>query len=307
MKDHAFRLLIAVAAALVPSVAAAQHDAHQAAPASAADMAQCAQAQPLIQNIVAAATARLESARQSNNPADMRAAIDSLESALRDIRTQLAPCTAATPDPRGAHTMPGMQDPVAALPPGAPMDQSKMRTGGGAPAATPGTATGTKPTAPAAPMDHSKMPMGGGAPAAKPGSATGTKPTTPAAPMNHSKMPRGGSVPATTGTATGTKPTAPAAPMDHSKMPMGGGAPAGKPESAAGAKPAPSTTMDHSKMPMGAEAAPGTVVDPVNGLKVDPASAPKMTYQGQTYYFSSEQSKKEFLENPAKFAKKPKQ
>jgi YHS domain-containing protein len=47
-------------------------------------------------------------------------------------------------------------------------------------------------------------------------------------------------------------------------------------------------------------------MDPVNGLMVDPATAPKTTYQGRTYYFSSEQSRKEFLENPAKFAKKPK-
>ena len=47
-------------------------------------------------------------------------------------------------------------------------------------------------------------------------------------------------------------------------------------------------------------------MDPVNGLMVDPATAPKTSYQGQTYYFSSEQSRKEFLENPAKFAKKPK-
>jgi YHS domain-containing protein len=47
-------------------------------------------------------------------------------------------------------------------------------------------------------------------------------------------------------------------------------------------------------------------MDPVNGLMVDPATAPKTTYQGQTYYFSSEQSRKEFLQNPAKFAKKPK-
>src|SRR5262249_32742773 len=47
-------------------------------------------------------------------------------------------------------------------------------------------------------------------------------------------------------------------------------------------------------------------MDPVNGLLVDPATAPTTTYQGQIYYFSSEQSHKEFLENPAKFAKKPK-
>ena len=47
-------------------------------------------------------------------------------------------------------------------------------------------------------------------------------------------------------------------------------------------------------------------MDPVNGLMVDTATAPKTTYQGQTYYFSSEQSRKEFLANPSKFAKKPK-
>jgi YHS domain-containing protein len=46
--------------------------------------------------------------------------------------------------------------------------------------------------------------------------------------------------------------------------------------------------------------------DPVNGLMVDPAKAPKTTYEGQTYYFSSEQSRKAFLSNPGKFAKKPK-
>jgi YHS domain-containing protein len=64
--------------------------------------------------------------------------------------------------------------------------------------------------------------------------------------------------------------------------------------------------MDHSKMQMGGEAKPGKVMDPVNGLVVDPATAPKTTYQGQTYYFSSERTLKEFLANPVKFAKKPK-
>jgi YHS domain-containing protein len=39
---------------------------------------------------------------------------------------------------------------------------------------------------------------------------------------------------------------------------------------------------------------------------VDAKTAPKTTYQGRTYYFSSEQSLKEFLESPAKFANKPK-
>jgi YHS domain-containing protein len=71
------------------------------------------------------------------------------------------------------------------------------------------------------------------------------------------------------------------------------------------AKPETSTSADphagHSAAQSGDKQ-----MDPVNGLMVDPATAPKTTHQGQTYYFSSEQSRKEFLENPAKFAKKPK-
>lgn len=217
MNTHILRLAVAVTAAFLPGIAIAQHDTHQpgASPASA-ELAQCVRVQPFVDNIIAAATARLEVARQSNNPSDMRAAVDHLEAALRDIRARLEPCAAAAPatGPDEGRTMPGVQQPS-----GAP--------------------------APAAPMDHSRMPPGG-APAAQPG------PT------------------------MSTKPAAPAAPMDHSKMPMGG------------------------------EAKPGKVVDPINGLMVDPTTAFKTTYRGQTYYFSSQQSRKEFLTNPAKFAKKPK-
>jgi YHS domain-containing protein len=243
MNIHSLQLVIALTATFVPGVATAQHEAHQAGAGQASpEMLQCARAQPVINKIIAAAMARVESARLSNNPAEMRTAVDHLEAALRDIRAQLEPCsaTAAATDPHGGHAMPGMPQT-----PGAP-------------------ATG-------APMDHSKMPMGG-TPTAKPGAATDTK------------------------------PAAPAAPMDHSKMPMGG-APAAKPDAAAGAKPA--ATLDHSKMSMGGGEQPGKVMDSVTGLVVDTATAPKTTYQGQTY-FSSEQARKEFLENPAKFAKKPK-
>jgi len=79
---------------------------------------------------------------------------------------------------------------------------------------------------------------------------------------------------------------------------------------------APAAADPHAghEMPAGKPAVkrekPGRIerqMDPVNGLMVDPTSAPKTTYQGHTYYFSSEQTLKEFLENPAKFAKKPKQ
>ena len=172
-------LAVAFNTAFFPGTAVAQHDAHQpgAAPASA-EMAQCARVQPVVDSIIAAATARLESARQSNSPSEMRAAVDHLEGALRDIRTQLASCAA----PPGA-TPPAVSDPHAghAMPP---------------------------------------------------------------------------------------------APATPSKAPA--------------VKPAPKE------------------MDPVNGLIVDPATSPKTTYQGETYYFSSEQSRKEFLANPAKFAKKPK-
>ena len=239
-------LAIALASAFVPGTGVAQREAYAAGdPQAAAGMAQCAQVQPVVDNIITAATARLESARQSNSAAEMRAAVDNLQAALRDIRAQLSPCAAAGAE-AGAHagrTMPGMQQPPSAPAPAAPMEHSMPM--GNAPAAKPGAATGTKPAAPTAPMDHSKMPMGS-TPAAKPGGATGTKPAPPTAPM------------------------------------------------------------DHSKMPMGGDAKPGKVMDPVNGLMVDPASSPKTTYQGQTYYFSSEQTRKEFLENPAKFAKNSK-
>jgi YHS domain-containing protein len=187
MNIRSLRLAVLVTAAFVPGPAGAQHVPHQAAaPRPSTDLGQCARAQPVVDNIIAVAMNRLESARQSNNPAEMRAAVDRLEAALRDIRTQLAPCSSATAaaDPQAGHTMPGMQQP----------------------------------------------------------------PVTPA----------------------------PAAPMDHSKMPMGG------------------------------EPKPGTVMDPVNGRMVDPATSFETTYQGQTYHFSSEQTRKEFMQNPAKYAKKPK-
>ena len=211
MNIHSLRIAVAFAAAVAPGVALAQHEAHQTGSGPSPEMLQCRRVQPAVDKIITAAMTRVESARLSNTPAEMRAAVDHLEAALRDIRAQLEPCAAgeAATNPHSGHTMPGMPPATAA------------------PAA--------------APMDHSKMPMGG-APVAKPGAVGGTKP---------------------------------AAPMDHSKMPMG-------------------------------DAQPGSVMDPVNGLTVDPATAPKTTYQGQTYYFSSEQSRKEFLENPAKFAKKPK-
>lgn len=246
MNIHSLPLAIAVTATLLPMVAIAQHDAQQTGPGQVLpEMAQCARIQPVINNIISAAMVRVESARLSNNAAEMRAAVDQFETALRDIRAQLEPCSVApaASDPHAGHAVPAT--------PQAP----------GAPAA-------------GAPMDHSKMPMGG-TPSSNPDAGAGAKPSAPAAPMDHSKMPVARAPSTKPGATPGAKPAAPTAPMDHSKMPMG-------------------------------EAQSGRVMDPVTGLMVDSATAPKTTYQGQTYYFSSEQSQKEFLENPAKFANKPK-
>lgn len=70
-------------------------------------------------------------------------------------------------------------------------------------------------------------------------------------------------------------------------------------------KPAPQSTTDpHAGH--AAQQPSGKQMDPVNGLMVDPSSAKKTIYRGQTYYFSSEQTLKEFLRNPAKFTRKPK-
>jgi YHS domain-containing protein len=251
MSTHNLGLGIAFAAALIPSLAWAQHDAHQPASpqASSAELTQCLRVQPVIVNIITAATSRAESARLSNSPTEMRAAVESLEAALRDIRAQSAPCStaAASTDPHADHARPTTQPSAAALP-------AQVPTGAADP--------------------HAGHTMRGAAAASK--GRTTAKPA-PSKPSKPAADPHAGHAP-----AAATTKTAPAA---------------AKPEAAKPADP----HAGHSS------AKPGDKqMDPVNGLMVDPATAPKTTYQGQTYYFSSEQSLKEFLASPAKFAKKPK-
>jgi hypothetical protein len=93
--------------------AAPQHEGHQVVTPSprpaTADPSECARAQPIVARIVDAAMMRLEMARQTNSPADMRAAIDDLQGALRDLRSQLAPCAALqapTAHPHAGQTSP---------------------------------------------------------------------------------------------------------------------------------------------------------------------------------------------------------
>ena len=259
MSTTTLRLTMALAAALLPSLATAQHEAHPPAPTqgSSAELTQCLRVQPVIGNIITAATGRAESARLSNSPTDMRAALESLEAALRDIRAQSAPCStaAASTSPHAGKTMP-MTQPSASTPPAkAPASAADPHAGHTAPGAAPASkaATTAKPAtakpAPSKPKPAAADPHAGH--------------TTPSAPA-----------------ATKTPPTA------------------AKPE---GAKPADPHAAHSPGQPQADKQ-----TDPVNGLLVDPTTAPKTTYQGETYYFSSEQSRKEFLENPAKFAKKPK-
>ena len=95
----------------------AQHQ-HPAAPPAAADGQDCAQAQIVVDALLQQMAARLEAARVSNSPADMRAAIDGLQTSVRDLRAQLAPCAALVPaDPHDGHAGHGTP-PKPTKPPG---------------------------------------------------------------------------------------------------------------------------------------------------------------------------------------------
>lgn len=255
MTAYQLRLAIALAVALIPSLASAQHEAHHPASAHApsAEVSQCLRVQPVIENIITAATARAEAARLSNSPSELRAAMDHLEAALRDIRAQLAPCAtaASSTDPHADHTM----------------------------ASTARSASAPPTQAPARVVDpHAGHTMPNPAPASKGTTSAKPAPSKPAASDPHAGHAASTAAPATKPAPT-SKPTAT------------------KPEAS---KSADSHAVHSPAQPVDKQ------MDPVNGLMVDSATAPKTAYQGQTYYFSSEQSRKEFLAHPAKFAKKPK-
>ena len=176
------KLLILGCAALLVGVAAvarAQHEGHQmpgqpqagAQAAPAETIRACVQAQQEIAVVADRVNARLEAARQTNSPAEMRSAMDDLQAALVEIRARAAACTAlqaAVPaggEPAG-HTMGTMQQEA----PGSP----------GTPVMQPGSTT-PAPAAPMRPMEHSGMthspaPQGTAA-AAKGSQATTAQPT----------------------------------------------------------------------------------------------------------------------------------
>ncbi len=158
---------------------------------AAAIVTPCAQAQMVVDQLLAAGMLRLDEARQSNAAPDLRAAVDSVQNTMRDARAQFAPCAAAAQaqqpaDPHAGHKMSPAPAPAGQPAAPAPMDHSKMPMG--ATPAKPAQAKPVKPRPSDAAVDHSKMPMAT-PPAAKPAPAKGGKPTAPAAPIDHSKMP----------------------------------------------------------------------------------------------------------------------
>lgn len=279
----------------------------------ATQLAACVQSQRDATMLIEAAEARLEAARQANEPAAMRSAVDDLQATLSRVRSRLTSCAqlaASAPgaDPHAGHTM------TSPAPPGTPV----MTPGSPAPAAP-----APKPPAAADPHAGHVMPPAPPAGATPAPPSRTTKPASPPAkapaaadphaghamaptpPMDHSKMQMGKPPAAKKPASAGKAPTPP--PMDHSKMPMGS-TPAAKSSSPAGAKPAPpAAPTDHSKMAMGAPADPAaTATDPVCGLKIDPTTAPKATHQGETYYFCSERHQQLFTKTPAKYLPKRK-
>lgn len=250
----------AAALGLSTPVWAAQQAGHQTGtpqtpPASQRAVAECAQGQPLAMRTIDAANVRLEAARQDNSPRAMRAAVDDLQDALRQLRAQLAACAAlqaaAPADPHAGHTPSTPQTPgTPVMPPGSP---------------TPALATATP-----------------GAPAAK-----------PADPHAGHTMP----APARPAPPSATKPGAavakPGAPAPKPADPHTGHA---MPSASAPSKP---TASGEAKRDVPKEA-----IDPVSGMKVDPATAPSTTYKGKVYYFASAQDRLKFIRNPETYLKK---
>lgn len=242
-----------------------------------ADVMQCAQAQGVVDRLLESANSRMEMARQTNNPAALRASIDALESTLRDARAQLAPCgkLEATGGHAG-HTManPAMSAPAPATPTMTDPHAGHAAAAAGSPGkpapGSPGRPSAAKPAAADPHAGHARPPATN---TAKPGAAKSAKPSDADRHAEH--------------TAAPAKP-----PRSQDQLPTKA-APATKPP--AGAEP----HAGHEAPP--AQQADGKSVDPVCGLRVEPGTAPNTSHAGQTYYFCSQKHRDLFVSNPAKF------
>jgi len=101
---------------LAATPAVAQHEGHtmpaaQAGAANSEQVTACVQSQRQVKALVDAGNRRLEAARQTNDAAAMRSAIDDFQATLSAVRSQLASCAqlaAAAPaaDPHAGHVIP---------------------------------------------------------------------------------------------------------------------------------------------------------------------------------------------------------
>jgi hypothetical protein len=97
------------------TIAVAVVNGQQASTLAVSDAAViCMEAQRRSLGLLEAIDRRVETARQSNSPTEMRAAVADLQRGLLEIRTELSRCTAltatnppATADPHAGHVMPG--------------------------------------------------------------------------------------------------------------------------------------------------------------------------------------------------------
>ena len=245
MKWSCIVCITLISGALSLEPAAAQETTARTPPTTAAaEVTGCAQAQMVVDSLLSNANARIEAARQNNNPVEMRATVDALQTTIRDVRAQLAACAnPAASDPHPPHTVPGMTNPLGVT------DMPVMKTTE--------PATGRPAAAPAKPS------------ASDPHAGHTTPPAKPA--------------PKTAKPSTG--------------KPAGKPAPAGKP-------PAADPHAGHTAAATSAPAqsvADGKAVDPVCGLRVDPADAATTKHGGRTYHFCSVQHRDLFVSNPAKY------
>ena len=213
MDTRAFVLSVSLTGMIgVADVASGQHEAHQAGGAatpSAAQVADCRQAQPVVAGLLSAALKRLEDARLTNNAAAMRDAADDVQAALVDMRTQLAPCSVmqaaaaanagaampATPAspavPAPATRMPATQPGAAAAPPAA-ADPHAGHAAPAAPAASTSRAPAARPSTPARPAPRASDAHAGHAmpPAAAPKAAppASGRPSAAAPPTNIAEL-----------------------------------------------------------------------------------------------------------------------
>ena len=240
-------------------------------------VAACVQSQQQAMAAVDTANRRIELARQTNQPAAMRAAMDDLQTVLSSIKTQLAPCAelqaAAAPPAHDMANMAGMTN----MPPSPAAAASDPHAG---------HVAGATPQAPAA----GSRTTGSRPPAAQAGPQT---PAPAAAPHASHPAPSTVKSPSAASRAAAQPSTEPAAPKT--------------PVAATGHEMANMPGHNMANMNAGASSPEQTLElatrpeDLVCATKVDPKTAPRAAYAGKTYYFCSVAERDRFAKAPAAY------